>query len=81
VDQAEFNELHTSCVTALGNYVTAAELTATMLEQCTPEPMPLTDRLKLLVQERAEEQSHAIYLNVKSVLHDAARLGYHYIPQ
>ena len=78
VDQTEFNELHTNCVTALQDYVALAELTASMLTRCTPEPLPLSDRLSLLVQERAEEQAHSIYLDLKRVLHDAARLGYHY---
>jgi hypothetical protein len=81
MDQTEFNELHTSCVTALDDYVAAAEQTATMLEKCTPEPMALTDRLKLLVLEHGEEHSHGIYLNFKRVLHNAARLGFHYVPQ
>jgi hypothetical protein len=51
MDQTEFNDLHTSCVTALGNYVTSAELTATMLEKCTPEPLPLEERLSLAVPQ------------------------------
>ena len=78
VDQREFNELHTSCVSALDAYVTSAEQTAAMLEKCTPEPLPLEDRLSLVVQERTEEHAHSIYLDIKRILHDAARLGYHY---
>ena len=31
-----------------------------------------------MLQERAEEQSRSIYMDVKRILHDAARLGYHY---
>jgi hypothetical protein len=78
MNQTEFNELHTNCVTALQDYVTSAELTATMLGHCTPEPLPLTDRLSLMFQESAEERSRFIYMDVKRILHDAARLGYHY---
>ena len=77
MNQTQFNELHSSYVTAFEDYVVSAELTATMLAQCTPEPMPLTDRLNLLVQERAENVAHCVYLDLKHILHDAARLGYH----
>jgi len=77
VDQATFNDLHTSCITALEDYVTSAHLTATMLAHCTPEPMPLTDRLNLMVQEVAEEDAHSIYRNLKRIIHEAARLGFH----
>jgi hypothetical protein len=78
MDQAEFNKLHTGCVGALEDYVSSAELTAVMLAGCTPEPMPLEGRLRLLVQERAEETAHAVYIDLKRLLHEAARLGYHY---
>ncbi|GAC1681184.1 MAG: hypothetical protein PVS2B2_19810 [Candidatus Acidiferrum sp.] len=78
MDQREFDELHTSCVSALADYVTSAELTATMLARCTPEPLPLEDRLNLMVQEIAEAQVHSVYLDLKRILHDAARLGYHF---
>ena len=78
MDQAEFNGLHTSCITALRDYVTSAELTSAMLARCTLEPLSLADRLSLMVQERAEEHAHAAYMDLKRILHDAARLGYRY---
>jgi hypothetical protein len=77
MNQTEFNELHANCVTAFEDYATSAELTATMLAHCTPEPMPLTDRLDLLLQECAENDAHSVYLDLKRVLHEAARLGYY----
>jgi hypothetical protein len=77
MNQAQFNDLHSSYVTAFEDYAVSAELTATMLAQCTPGPMPFTDRLNLLVQERAENNAHCVYLDLKRILHDAARLGYH----
>ena len=75
MNQTEFNELHTNCVTALQDYVTSAELTATMLGHCTPEPLPLTDRLSLMFQESAEERSRFIYMDVRRILHDAGASG------
>jgi hypothetical protein len=77
MNQSEFNNLHEKYVVAFKSYVALAELSATTLALCTPEPMPLTDRLNLLLQECAENDAHNIYLDLKSVLHDAARLGYH----
>jgi hypothetical protein len=77
MNQTQFDELHTSYVTALQVYVTSAELTATMLASGTPEPMPFMDRLTLLIQERAENDTHCAFLDLKLILHDAARMGYH----
>ena len=76
MDQTKFKELHVSYVIAFRDYVHSAELTATMLADCTPEPLPLGYRLKLLMQENSEHQLHSAYLDKKRVLHDAARQGY-----
>jgi hypothetical protein len=76
LDQIEFNDLHSNCVTALAAYVTEAEKTAEMLAKCTPEPLPIVERVKVTVQETAENSAHLLYLAAKLLLHDAARLGY-----
>ena len=76
VDQKEFNELHSSCVSAFKNYAAEAEITATMLANCTAEPMPLPKRLKIALQERVENTAHSLYLAAKLLLHEAARLGF-----
>jgi negative regulator of sigma E activity len=76
MDQKEFNELHSSCVSAFKSYVAEAEITATMLADCTAEPMPLAARLNIALQERIENMAHAVYLSAKAFLHEAARLGF-----
>jgi len=76
MDQREFNELHSSCVSAFKNYAAEAEITATMLADCTAEPMPLPARLKIALQERIENMAHSVYLRAKDLLHEAARLGF-----
>jgi hypothetical protein len=76
MDQKEFDKLHGRCVEAFGSYAIEAEKTATMLAACTPEPMPLPDRLQIAVQEKIEITAHSLYLAEKLLLHDAARLGY-----
>jgi hypothetical protein len=45
VNQAEFNDLHSSCANALRIYVAAAEITCGMLAKCTLDPLPFADRL------------------------------------
>jgi negative regulator of sigma E activity len=76
VNQKEFNELHSSCVGAFKNYATQADITASMLANCSAEPMPLQKRLIIAVQERMENTAHTLYLRAKVLLHEAARLGY-----
>ncbi|MGA2096229.1 MAG: hypothetical protein ABSH39_08015 [Candidatus Acidiferrum sp.] len=75
MDEKEFNELHASCVSACKNYAAEAEITTTMLANCTAEPMPLPERLKIALQERIENTAHSLYLAAKLVLHEAPRLG------
>jgi hypothetical protein len=76
MDQNEFDELHSSCVTAFKRYASQADITSSMLANCTAEPMPLEERLKIAVQERTENDAHNVYLGTKGHLHEAARLGY-----
>ena len=76
MDQTEFNDLHRGCVKALAAYVAEAEKTSGLLAKCTPEPLPLVERVKVTVQETAESTAHMVYLAAKLLLHDAARLGY-----
>jgi len=80
MDQITFNELHVSCVSALQDYVDSAELTTQLLGRCTLEPLPLGDRLSLLLQEKAENDFYDVYTNLKCLIHDAARLGFGYCP-
>ena len=75
MDQIEFNELHESCVTPLDAYVAEAEKTAAMLAKCTPEPLPIGERVKLTVQEAAELSAHSMYLAAKRLLHEAGASG------
>jgi hypothetical protein len=76
MNQTEFDALHARCVNAFGTYADEAEKTAMMLATCTAEPMPLTARLEIAVQEKNEVAAHLSYLAEKLILHDAARLGY-----
>jgi hypothetical protein len=76
MNRTEFMEMHATCVAALGTYVAEAERTATMLAECTEDPLTFTDRYKLMSQGIAENDAHLTYLGTKSLLYKAARLGY-----
>jgi hypothetical protein len=76
MDQSQFDALHASCAGAFRNYASEADVTSAMLANCTADPMPLPERLKLALQERIESTAHSLYLAEKLLLHDAARLGY-----
>ena len=78
MNQAEFNDLHSSSANALRIYVAAAEITCGMLAKCTLDPLPFADRLTIMSQEITENDAHSAYGNCKRLLHDAVRLGYGY---
>jgi len=58
------------------SYFDEAEKSSTMLAGCTAKPMPLKKRLLLTSQGIIEHAAHLAYLGTKSLLLDAARLGY-----
>jgi hypothetical protein len=76
MNRTEFMEMHASCVTALGTYFAEAERTTQMLAECTAKPLSFSERFKLMSQGIVENDTHLTYLGTKSVLFNAARLGY-----
>ena len=76
MNRTEFMEMHANCVAALGTYFVEAERTATMLAECSAEPLTFTERFKLMSQGIVENDAHLTYLGTKSLLFRAARLGY-----
>ena len=76
MNRTEFMEMHASCVAALGAYFAEAERTTQMLAECTAEPLSFSERFKLMSQGIVENDAHLTYLGAKSLLFNAARLGY-----
>ena len=72
----EFLEMHASCATAMRAYFVEMEKTATMLAQCTPEPLSFKERFDLVSQGIVENDAHLTYLGAKGLLFSAVRLGY-----
>jgi len=76
VNHAEFMELHAAYVALMRSYFVEVEKSSTMLAECTAEPLPLEKRLGLTSQGIIEQEAHLRYLDAKSLLLNAARLGY-----
>jgi hypothetical protein len=72
----EFLEVHTSCTTAMRAYLVEMEKTATMLVECTPEPLSFKERFDLMSQGIVENDAHLTYLGAKSLLFNTARSGH-----
>lgn len=76
MDQKGFSKLHAECDSARHDYFAETEITSTMLAKCTPEPLGFQERLALAAQGIAENNAHRMYLGIRDVLLEAARLGY-----
>jgi len=76
MNQTEFTNLHAASVKLMRSYFVEVEKSSTMLAECTAEPLPLKMRLTLASQGIIEHEAHLTYLGAKSLLLNAARLGY-----
>jgi hypothetical protein len=75
-NHTEFMDLHASSVKLMRSYFVEVEKSSAMLGECTAKPLPLRKRLMLTSQGVIEHTAHLTYLTAKSVLLNAARLGY-----
>jgi hypothetical protein len=57
------------------SYFDEVEKSSTMLAECTAKPLALKKRLMLTSQGIIEHEAHLTYLDTKSLLLDAVRLG------
>ena len=78
MNHTEFIELHAASVALMRSYFAEVEKSSTMLAECTAEPLPLKKRLALTSQGVIEHEAHLRYLDAKSLLLNAARLGYRF---
>jgi len=76
VNHTDFMELHAACVRSMRSYFVEVEKSSAMLAECTAKPLPLRKRLRLTSQGIIEQAAHLTYLSAKSLLLNAARLGY-----
>ena len=76
MNHTEFMELHAACVRSMRSYFVEVEKSSAMLAECTAKPLSLSKRLRLTSQGIIEQAAHLTYLSAKSLLLNAARLGY-----
>jgi len=76
MNHTEFMKLHATFVKLMRSYFVEVEKSSTMLAECSEKPLPLEKRLTLTSQGIIENQAHLTYLGAKSLLLNAARLGY-----
>ena len=76
MSDTEFMELHAASEALMRSYFVEVEKSSTMLQQCTAEPLPLEERLTLMSQGVIEHEAHLTYLGSRSLLLNAALLGY-----
>jgi hypothetical protein len=76
VNHAEFMKLHAASVALMRSYFVEVEKSSKMLAECTAKPLPLKKRLALNSQAIIEHKAHMRYLDAKSLLLNAARVGY-----
>jgi hypothetical protein len=76
MNRSEFMEMHENCVTSMRAYFAQAEKMSAMLAECSATPMTFRERFRLMSQGIVENDAHLTYLGSKSLLFNAARLGY-----
>jgi hypothetical protein len=76
VSHSEFMELHAASEALMRCYFAEVEKSSTMLAACAAGPLPLKERLTVMSQGIVEHEAHLTYLGARSLLLNAARLGY-----
>ena len=75
MSHTEFVDLHAASVKLMRSYFVEVEKSSTMIADCTEKPLSLQDRLMLTSQGVIEHEAHVTYMDTKSLLLDAMRVG------
>jgi hypothetical protein len=75
MNHTEFVDLHTVSVKLMKSYFVEVQKSSKMIADCSPRPLSLKSRLMLTSQGVIEHEAHVTYLDTKSRLLDAVRLG------
>ena len=75
MNHTEFVDLHAASVKLMRSYFVEVEKSSTMIADCTEKPLSLQDRLMLTSQGVIEHEAHVTYMDTKSLLLDAMRVG------
>jgi len=75
MNHTEFVDLHAASVKLMRSYFVEVEKSSTMIADCTEKPLSLQNRLMLTSQGVIEHEAHVTYMDTKSLLLDAMRVG------
>ena len=75
MNHTEFVDLHAASVKLMRSYFVEVEKSSTMIADCTEKPLSLQNRLMLTSQGVIEHEAHVTYMDTKSLLLDAVRVG------
>jgi hypothetical protein len=75
MNHTEFVDLHADSEELMRSYFVEVEKSSAMIADCTEKPLSLQNRLMLTSQGVIENQAHARYMDTKSLLLDAVRVG------
>jgi hypothetical protein len=71
----EFVDLHEASEKLMRSYFVEVEKSSAMIADCTEKPLSLQNRLLLTSQGVIEHEAHVTYMDTKSLLLDAVRVG------
>jgi hypothetical protein len=75
MNHTEFVDLHAASEKLMRSYFVEVEKSSAMIADCTEKPLSLQNRLLLTSQGVIEHEAHVTYLDSKSLLLDAVRVG------
>ena len=75
MNHTEFVDLHATSEELMRSYFVEVEKSSTMIADCTEKPLSLQNRLMLTSQGVIEHEAHVTYMDSKSLLLDAVRVG------
>jgi hypothetical protein len=67
--------MHAASEKLMRSYFVEVEKSSTMIADCTEKPLSLQSRLLLTSQGVIEHEAHVTYMDSKSLLLDAVRVG------
>jgi hypothetical protein len=75
MNHTEFVDLHAASEKLMRSYFVEVEKSSSMIADCTEKPLSLQNRLMLTSQGVIEHEAHVTYMDAKSLLLDAVRVG------
>lgn len=75
MNHTEFVDMHAASEKLMRSYFVEVEKSSAMIADCTEKPLSLQNRLLLTSQGVIEHEAHVTYMDTKTLLLDAVRVG------